>query len=107
MVDSKKNKENKENKEIIIWMEMTMEILDVVDENGNPTGETVERTVAHKTGVRHRTSMCGWFAKTMEVWKFSCRKEVKTKTRIRGVLTARVQDTFRREWILFRQRLEN
>ena len=33
-------------------MEMTMEILDVVDENGNPTGETVERTVAHKTGVR-------------------------------------------------------
>ena len=29
-------------------MEMTMEILDVVDENGNPTGETVERTVAHK-----------------------------------------------------------
>ena len=37
-------------------MEMTMEILDVVDENGNPTGETVERTVAHKTGVRHRTS---------------------------------------------------
>ena len=33
-----------------------MEILDVVDENGNPTGETVERTVAHKTGVRHRTS---------------------------------------------------
>ena len=56
MVDSKKNKENKENKEIIIWMEMTMEILDVVDENGNPIGETVERTVAHKTGVRHRTS---------------------------------------------------
>ena len=37
-------------------MEMTMEILDVVDENGNPIGETVERTVAHKTGVRHRTS---------------------------------------------------
>ena len=33
-----------------------MEILDVVDENGNPTGETVERTIAHKTGVRHRTS---------------------------------------------------
>lgn len=33
-----------------------MEILDVVDENGNPTGETVERTEAHKTGVRHRTS---------------------------------------------------
>lgn len=33
-----------------------MEILDVVDEDGKPTGETVERTYAHKNGIRHRTS---------------------------------------------------
>lgn len=33
-----------------------MELFDIVDENGIPTGETIERTVAHKTGVRHRTS---------------------------------------------------
>lgn len=33
-----------------------MEILDIVDEQGIPTGETVERSVAHSTGVRHRTS---------------------------------------------------
>jgi len=33
-----------------------MEILDVVDENGNPTGQVVERTVAHEKGIRHRTS---------------------------------------------------
>lgn len=33
-----------------------MEYLDIVDENGNPTGETIERKVAHKTGVRHRTT---------------------------------------------------
>ena len=33
-----------------------MEILDVVDETGAPTGETVERTEAHREGVRHRTS---------------------------------------------------
>lgn len=32
------------------------EYLDVVDENGNPTGEVVERSVAHKQGIRHRTS---------------------------------------------------
>ena len=33
-----------------------MEILDVVDETGTPTGETVERAEAHREGVRHRTS---------------------------------------------------
>ncbi len=33
-----------------------MEILDVVDENGNPTGETVGREKAHSMGIRHRTA---------------------------------------------------
>lgn len=33
-----------------------MEFLDVVDENGMPTGETVERSAAHANGIRHRTS---------------------------------------------------
>ena len=33
-----------------------MEYLDIVDENGNPTGEIVERAFAHKNGVWHRTS---------------------------------------------------
>jgi len=33
-----------------------MEILDVVDENGNPTGQTVERKKAHEEGIMHRTS---------------------------------------------------
>jgi isopentenyldiphosphate isomerase len=33
-----------------------MEYLDIVDEHGNPTGDTVERTLAHKKGIRHRTS---------------------------------------------------
>ena len=32
------------------------EILDVVDENGVPTGETVTREKAHEEGIRHRTS---------------------------------------------------
>ena len=30
-----------------------MELLDVVDENGIPTGETVERSIAHTKGIRH------------------------------------------------------
>ena len=33
-----------------------MELLDIVDEKGNPTGETVPREVAHREGIRHRTA---------------------------------------------------
>lgn len=33
-----------------------MEIIDIVDENGIPTGETIERSIAHQTGIRHRTT---------------------------------------------------
>ena len=32
------------------------EYLDIVDEKGNPTGETVERSLAHGEGIRHRTA---------------------------------------------------
>lgn len=38
------------------------EILDIVDENGEPTGETVEREFAHADGIRHRTSHV-WLAR--------------------------------------------
>jgi len=33
-----------------------MEYIDIVDENGIPTGETIDRSVAHRTGTRHRTT---------------------------------------------------
>lgn len=33
---------------------MSREILDLVDENGVPTGETISREEAHRTGARHR-----------------------------------------------------
>lgn len=33
-----------------------MELLDIVDEKGEPTGETVSREKAHSEGIRHRTS---------------------------------------------------
>ena len=33
-----------------------MEYLDIVDENGMPTGEIVFRDTAHKEGLRHRTA---------------------------------------------------
>lgn len=33
-----------------------MEVLDIVDEGGVPTGETVARQAAHRFGIRHRTA---------------------------------------------------
>ena len=33
-----------------------LELLDVVDEEGEPTGETMERTLVHSRGIRHRTA---------------------------------------------------
>lgn len=33
-----------------------MEFFDIVDGQGNPTGETVERSEAHAKGIRHRTA---------------------------------------------------
>lgn len=34
----------------------TVELLDIVDEAGEPTGEIVPRDMAHQAGIRHRTS---------------------------------------------------
>ena len=33
-----------------------MEILDIVDDNGIPTGKTVERKTVHREGIQHRTA---------------------------------------------------
>lgn len=41
-----------------------MEFLDIVDENGVPTGQKVERSRAHQEGIRHRTCHV-WLAR----WK--------------------------------------
>lgn len=30
--------------------------MDIVDEYGNPTGETINREIAHAEGIRHRTA---------------------------------------------------
>lgn len=42
-----------------------MEILDIVDVNGNPIGETVDRIKAHEEGIRHRTSHV-WIARIID-----------------------------------------
>ena len=44
-------------------MEEKMEYLDIVDEHGQPTGEIVERSLAHENGILHRTSHVWLFRK--------------------------------------------
>ena len=39
-----------------------MELFDIVDENGLPIGKTVERNIAHKDGIRHRSEHV-WIAR--------------------------------------------
>ena len=39
-----------------------MELIDICDEQGNPTGDTVERSEAHAKGICHRTAHI-WIAK--------------------------------------------
>lgn len=41
----------------------TMELFDIVDENGIPTGEQVERSIAHAKGILHRTAHLWLFRK--------------------------------------------
>lgn len=40
-----------------------METLDIVDEQGNPTGQTIDRKVAHEKGILHRTAHVWLFRK--------------------------------------------
>ena len=42
-----------------------MELLDICDEQGNPTGETVERDIAHRDGILHRTAHV-WIVRNKE-----------------------------------------
>lgn len=47
------------------WKGQKMELLDLVNENGMPTGQVKERTLVHQDGDRHRTS---------HVWLVRCRE---------------------------------
>ena len=58
-----------------------MEILDICDELGNPTGKTVEREIAHQQGILHRTA---------HVWILR-KKENKIQILLTGTETAQLQ----------------
>ena len=61
-----------------------MEVFDIVDEYGNPTGEAVERGLAHKEGVRHRTAHI-WIAREVNgKWQVLLQKRAQTKDSFPG-----------------------
>jgi len=61
-----------------------MELFDVVDELGKPTGETVERRQAHAGGIRHRTAHI-WVARQVDGrWKVLLQKRAAGKDSFPG-----------------------
>lgn len=61
-----------------------MELFDIVDEYGRPTGETIERSAAHASGVRHRTAHI-WIARAVAgKWQVLLQKRAMTKDSFPG-----------------------
>ena len=61
-----------------------MEWFDIVDENGEPTGETVERSFAHRNGIRHRTAHVWIFRRTGETMEILLQKRADNKDSFPG-----------------------
>lgn len=61
-----------------------MEYFDVVDENGIPTGETVERVEAHRKGIAHRTAHVWIFRRKEGRIQVLLQKRVMTKDSFPG-----------------------
>ena len=62
-----------------------MEYLDIVDENGMPTGEIVLRDTAHKEGIRHRTAHVWVVRKTDEGYDILLQKRSMEKESFPGL----------------------
>ena len=74
-----------------------MELLDIVDEKGNPTGETVPREVAHREGIRHRTAHVWIFRRRGGVVQILLQKRSDNK----AVMTFQAPVIFLRGVIIF------
>ena len=61
-----------------------MEYLDIVDRDGNPTGETVSRETAHRDGIRHRTAHVWIVRRTGNGWEILLQKRSMEKESFPG-----------------------
>ncbi len=57
-----------------------MEYFDIVDEQGNPTGQTVERKQAHRNNILHRTAHVWIVRRRGDSIQILCRKGAWKKT---------------------------
>ena len=62
-----------------------MEYFDVCDENGMPTGEVVERSVAHSKGILHRTAHVWIIRKVEGRWQVLLQKRSENKDSYAGM----------------------
>ena len=72
-----------------------MEIFDIIDENGNPTGKTVERSIAHAEGIRHALRISGSSAGKMEEQRSFFKKDPETRILFQENLILHLQATYR------------
>lgn len=71
-----------------------MEILDICDELGNPTGKTVERKIAHQQGILHRTAHVWILRKKENKIQILLTKRSDKRIRFLAVMIFQVQDIF-------------
>ena len=64
------------------WMprRKAMEFFDICDERGLPTGEVVERSVAHSKGILHRTAHVCIIKKVDARWQLQLQTRGKEKS---------------------------
>ena len=62
-----------------------MEILDICDERGLPTGETVERSRAHREGILHRTAHVWIVRRRQGRWEILLQKRSRNKESFPGM----------------------
>lgn len=62
-----------------------MEYLDIVDETGRPTGETVPREIAHRDGVLHRTAHVWVVRPSARGWDILLQKRSREKDSFPGL----------------------
>ena len=80
-----------------------MEILDVVDETGTPTGETVERAEAPGKGYGIVHHMSGLPATGTDGFSFYYRRDVCRRIHFRAAMIFPVPDIYRQGMITFLQ----
>ena len=75
--------------------QIRMEIFDIIDENGNPTGKTVERSIAHAEGIRHRTAHIWIIRRKNGRTEILLQKRSRNKDSFPGNLILHLQATYR------------